>query len=162
MTFTFSNKKIKILRLTGNLLRITRKTKNFISFLSFSGNSRRMFRQQHFNKVKTLFGIFIVAFIITYTRYLSQNIFQKIKPYNVVANVDEDKFRTVNNTKEFVSQWCRILREKTDWKSILASCAATLTWESRKALKSSLETDTRNAFVASQDIRPAGKFRESC
>ena len=117
-----------------------------------------MFKQPHFYKSKTLFGIFIVVFIVTYARYLSQNISQKIKTYDVVANVDGSKLHTINNTEEFISQWCRISKGRTDWKSILASCAGSLTWESRKILKSSLETDVGNSFVAMQDIRPAGEM----
>ena len=117
-----------------------------------------MFKQQHFYKSKTLFGIFIVALIVTYTRYLSQNISQKIKPYDVAANVDGSKLGTINNTEKFISQWCRIFKGRTDWKSILAPCAGFLTWESRKILKSSLETDVGNSFVVMQDIRPAGEI----
>eukprot|EP00112_Aurelia_sp_Birch-Aquarium-sp1_P008194 Seg190.1 transcript_id=Seg190.1/GoldUCD/mRNA.D3Y31 product="hypothetical protein" protein_id=Seg190.1/GoldUCD/D3Y31 len=114
-----------------------------------------MFKQQNLYKSKILFGVLIAAFIVTYTRYLSQNIFQKIKPYDVVANVDGSKFHRINNTEEFISQWCRISKARADWKSILAPCAGFLSWDSRKTLNSSLETDAQNSFVAWQDIRPA-------
>ena len=123
------------------------------------------FNTGNFNR-RVIPGVFILI-VIAYVYNVNRKILLFINPTpNIVSSnttnhegLEGQKNSDIIVATQFQQQWCRMLSERTDWKSLLKPCDGQISWESRDALERPYwQTDPERSLVSSIDVRPAGEI----
>ena len=81
--------------------------------------------------------------------------------FNVSTSIKNFVFRKDNNSakEDFLANWRRLMKARTDWKTLLSPCAKNMEfasyvpgWEQQK------RTSAKKSYISSMDIRKAGEF----
>ena len=108
---------------------------------------------------KVLLFIFVTVLIFLYgLQYASIKVLPYFKYATSVKALEQASKHDKIYEKDFQKQWCNTRKEIGNWRAMIHPCKGWLTWDSRKSLSETLETDPKRSFIASMDIRPAGEF----